>query len=577
MKKLVISLAIVLTLCLSLFLVSCGDNRTGVDENETHTVTLPFNYSYDVPISDVATLLCGGSYFGRGFESIIIPDDIVAGDLIKITYKGEMYTQESYPGTHVLNGEIVSYSFTYADVFPVSKENLTEAMLEEYYSLQNNYVILDRTGKYTTLEEYTGDKVYLVEDLQRYASARSSVQELRLYVSCMLAFNPRDLEDGTPVKTVSDLRNEKVSFDLDYHEIGDLVEKEEIETDITKHYFGYIGKNENGNDYIIYAPNVYSYYVSVKCTDDFGNVESVIRKIENDYFNRSYTGSNDEMHIDVVELFDDEILIVFPDFDSYALCQDELLNNLSALDTVLKINVSYLNAQNGSYFVENPYEYINLGYYYRLNEKNRFFSTYEEFCEAFANGLPSAEKLDVITAETFESNYVFMIVSTYSGGTYGFDISDARIVGNRVFFTTNKYIRSGLHDMWAATDYCIVLVPKEELGKLPNDISSVIDMQVGVYFDSPDVIGGSILDRFKVSESEAKDIAIEHFYLNYYKDLGEIVSCMEELTDGDNKDDYWYILIRVYVKEDEIVTKGGGFIYTIDKINGDVINVTVEE
>lgn len=472
-----------LLVALSLFLVSCQDNRTCVDENETHTVTLPFNYSYDVPVSNVATLLCGSSYFGRGFESIIIPDDIVAGDLIKITYKGEMYTQESYPGTHVLNGEIVSYSFTYANVFPVSKENLTEAMLEEY-SLQNNYVILDRTGKYTTLEEYTGDKVYLVEDLQRYASARRSVEELPFYVSCMLAFNPRDLEDGTPVKTVSDLRNEKVSFDLDYHEIGEMLEKEEINVDSTKHYFGYVGTNESGNEYIIYAPNVYSYYVSIKCTDDFSGVESVIRKIEFDYFDRGHTGSNDEMHIDTVQLFDNEILVVFPDFDSYALCQDELLNKLSELDSVSKIKVSYLNIQDGSDVVENPYEYINLGYYYKLKEENRLFSTYEEFCEAFADGLSSAEKLDVITAETFENNYVFMIISTYSGGTYGFDISDARLDGNRVFFTTNKYIKSGIHDAWLAIDYCIVLVPKEELGELPNDISSVIDMQVGVYIDS---------------------------------------------------------------------------------------------
>ena len=290
-------------------------------------------------------------------------------------------------------------------------------------------------------------------------------------------------QSETNKKTVCELRNEKVTFYLNYHEIGEELEKEEIEADITKHHFGYIDRNENGNEYIMYAPNVYSYYVSIKCTDDLSDVESVIRKIEFDYFDRSHTGSNDEMHIDTVQLFDNEILVVFPDFDSYALCQEELLNKLSELDSVLKIKVSYLNIQDGSEVVENPYEYINLGNYYKLKEENRLFSTYEEFCEAFENGLPAAEKLDVITAETFESYYVFMIISTYSGDTYGFDISDARLNGNRVFFTTNKYIKSGIHDMWAATDYCIVLVPKEELGKLPNDISSVIDMQVGIYID----------------------------------------------------------------------------------------------
>lgn len=380
--------------------------------------------------------------------------------------------------------------------------------------------------------------------------------------------NPDALEDEIPTKTVSELRNEKVSFDLDYHEIGDMLEKEETGADSTKHQFGYIGTNESGNKYIIYAPNVYSYYVSIKCTDDFSGVESVIRKIEFDYFDRSHIGGNDETHIDTVELFDNEILITFPDFDSYALCQEELLNKLSALDSVLKINVSYINAQDGTKQVNNPYEYINLGYYYKLKEENHLFRTYEEFSQAFAD--ISTDALDEITAQTFESYYVFMVICTYSGDTHGFDISDAKVDGNRVFFTTNQYVKSGLHDMWLATDYCIVLVPKKELGELPNEISSVIDMQIAVYVDR--------YEPTTIDMGDAISIAFSHFYANCISTPETDITYIAEAIDGDCFDDYWYIWIhQVYIGNEDVgLWDGEDFIYTIDKSNGGIIKITSE-
>lgn len=550
------------------------------DKVEGNVSKLQFNYDYGFHIENKLTLLVDSSHLGRGFESIEIPDDIVAGDIINIVHTGSIVTLESYPGKSYLeNGEVISYSFSYSDVIHLEGEEfeLTMPNIELVYDFSNPYVILDRNGKFVALDEYEGDELYLVYNQEKYDEIKDELENntsegypsVRRPIASMFAYNPRDLQDGKPVKTVAELRNEKVTIDLDYHEMGDMLEKEETEADITKHQFGYIGTNESGNKYVIYAPNVYSYYVSIKCTDDFSDVVDVIRKIEYDYFNRAHTGSNDEMHIDTVELFDSEILITFPDFDSYALCQEELLNKLSELDSVLKIKVSYLNIQDGSDAVENPYEYINLGYYYKLEEENRLFSTYEEFCEAFENGLPSAEKLDVITEETFESYYVFMIISTYSGGTYGFDISDAKVDGNRVFFTTNKYIKSGIHDMWQATDYCIVLVPKQELGELPNDISSVIDMQVGVYIDgnvkTPIDIGDAIL------------IAQNHFFATYDTTLPEGFIYTAKWIDGEN-DDYWYILIyQKDINNPENLIDGGCFTYIINKSTGEIVDIEAGE
>lgn len=660
MKKIVVSLALVLILCFSLFLISCGDTHTGctheydntncdtkcnlcgkpyhnghelvtpsiegcqvpsyctrcdyqtceeliiehlfVDENGnslekcarcnalnpnapeqkpepdgTRTTYFQYTYDYGWHILGKLTLLCKGGYFGNSFGTIERPEDIVAGDIIKLVHTGEIWTQESYPSRHGLSndGHLISYSFEYAHVIHLTGEAFSIEKIKGCYDYKDAYVILDRTGKYVSLDEYTGTEIYLVTDQQRYAKIfenidpeMEAVPDVNYPIASMFAYDPRDLEDGAPVKTVAELRNEKVSFELDYHEIGEL-EKEETEADSTKHQFGYLGTNESGNKYIIYAPNIYSYYVSIKCTDDFSGVESVIRKIEYDYFDRSHIGGNDETHIDTLELFDNEILITFPDFDSYALCQEELLNKLSALDSVLKISVSYINAQDGTKQVNNPYEYINLGYYWKLEEQNRIFRTYEEFSQAFAD--ISTAALDEITAQTFESYYVFMVICTYSGDTHGFDISDAKVDGNRVFFTTNKYVKSGLHDMWLATDYCIVLVPKEELGELPNEISSVIDMQIAVYVDRYEP---AIIDM-----GDAISIAFSHFYSNYNFTPVANHTYIAEAIDGDCFDDYWYIWIHpVYIgnEGDGPLWDGECITYTIDKSNGGIIKITSE-
>ena len=485
MKKIVISLALVLILCFSLFLISCGDTHTGC----TH--------EYDNTNCDTKCNLCGKPY-----------------------HNGHELVTPSIEGC-----QVPSYC-TRCDY-----QTCEELIIE--------HLFVDENG----------------DALEKCARCN--------------ALNPDALEDEIPTKTVAELRNEKVLFDLDYHEIGDMLEKEETEADSTKHQFGYLGTNESGNKYIIYAPNIYSYYVSIKCTDDFSGVESVIRKIEYDYFDRSHIGGNDETHIDTVELFDNEILITFPDFDSYALCQEELLNKLSALDSVLKINVSYINAQDGTKQVNNPYEYINLGYYWKLEEQNRIFRTYEEFSQAFAD--ISTDALDEITAQTFESYYVFMVICTYSGDTHGFDISDAKVDGNRVFFTTNKYVKSGLHDMWLATDYCIVLVPKEELGELPNEISSVIDMQIAVYVDR--------YEPTTIDMGDAISIAFSHFYANCISTPETDYTYIAEAIDGDCFDDYWYIWIHpVYIgnEGDGPLWDGEDFIYTIDKSNGGIIKITSE-
>ena len=181
--------------------LNCGkQNDQYTQPVKTNTVTWKFNYTYwqvlellgDEPHAE---LLVDYGYLRGGFESIAIPSNIVAGDTITINYTGYYTILETYPSVIGLqDGEVISYSFSYAKVIPVSVERIAEGILD--YDAPNNYVILDRSGRYTTLDKFKGDTVYFVEDQSIQTTENSP-----LYVACMLAYDPRDLDDGIPVYT----------------------------------------------------------------------------------------------------------------------------------------------------------------------------------------------------------------------------------------------------------------------------------------------------------------------------------------------------------------------------------------
>ena len=181
---------------------STTDNTQTPDAPSTekiNTVTWQFDYAY-WDSSETLTgesntkLLVDGGILGGDFDGIVIPKDITAGDTITINYTGSYTILETYPSYISLNGEVISYSFSYTNVIPVFTENLTEEMLLEY-DAPNNYVILDRGGRFTTLDKYEGQLVYLMEDRREL---RQRTEDTPFYVACMLAYDPRDLEDGVP-------------------------------------------------------------------------------------------------------------------------------------------------------------------------------------------------------------------------------------------------------------------------------------------------------------------------------------------------------------------------------------------
>ena len=139
-----------------------------------------------------------------GAGNIEVPDDITAGDTISIVHTGSITTLETYPGqSYLRNGEVISYSFNYAEVIHLEGENYSVEAVKSNYSHRyyRPYVILDRSGRYISLDNYTGDELYLVVDEVRGKNSdmiEEDIPEGMIPVACMLAYNPRDLEDGIP-------------------------------------------------------------------------------------------------------------------------------------------------------------------------------------------------------------------------------------------------------------------------------------------------------------------------------------------------------------------------------------------
>ena len=364
-------------------------------------------------------------------------------------------------------------------------------------------------------------------------------------------------------EAATELRNKKVSIDLDEHYIGgDL--KIEDKTDETKFENGYICKNENGCLYIAYAPNIYSYTVLIKYTDNQNEVAGVIQGVLKKHF---YESKEAYTKIDTQILWDNQILITFPDFDSYFSCQEELLDSLSASSYVEKIHISYINSQNGTNKINAPYEiYSTLNSYYSMRyEGSILCKTYSEFTNACGSAYATDEGLKRITKSTFVNNYVFIVVNNHYREV---EISDARLVGNTVYFTNNEYADNGAHPDIAYFNACVIVVPREELGKLPEN-TCVKTVDAPIYIEGT----AELYDK-----GDALTIAFEHFYENYETSLPDGFVFTADVSEDAY---YWFISIypkyvgAMYYEEEafpDIINDGAD--YTVSKLNGSIVYVS---
>ena len=163
---------------------------------ETKTKNLQFTYVYDhSKLADtgekIAALLVEGGYLMGGFESVIIPKDVVAGDVITIKYTGEILTDTSHPGmTFITGGNLKTYSIKYSEVIHLTGEEIDAQRINSEYDLSSTNVIIDKVGRFVPLEEFEGEDLYLVLNQEKAASL-SEGDDQPTPIACMLAYNPR--------------------------------------------------------------------------------------------------------------------------------------------------------------------------------------------------------------------------------------------------------------------------------------------------------------------------------------------------------------------------------------------------
>ncbi len=170
-----------------LLLNSCIINKTNdIDKNNEKIKTTYFysNYIYDDIIKSYG-MLFNSNYLGNSLNAIIIPNDMIVGDILKIDYIGELIATESYPGTLHIAGELIGYEVIKSEIKEIKNNDIEK--LKEQYLIYNEYVIINSTLDFVSLSNYDGEVIYYTTyDLLNNEDYEKNI------VTCMYAYNPRN-------------------------------------------------------------------------------------------------------------------------------------------------------------------------------------------------------------------------------------------------------------------------------------------------------------------------------------------------------------------------------------------------
>ena len=171
-----------LLLPLTLSLYSCSSI-----EEITLEAKYVFNHAVDKDNNPIAVLLFDEAYLSSSLNIEYDSTSIIGGDRLNIKYKGELYYQETYPATLVLDGELVSYSIsnTYYTKLPSSS-------IREMHK-EINYVITDKEGHYTSIDSYEGEEVYATfsKDKEIPCKDGNNCEPQPFPINALYSFEPR--------------------------------------------------------------------------------------------------------------------------------------------------------------------------------------------------------------------------------------------------------------------------------------------------------------------------------------------------------------------------------------------------
>ncbi len=119
-------------------------------------------------------------YFVSGFEEMTyVKTPLIAGDCVEIEYTGDILIAESYPSQYYLKGDLINVKWHLTDYFVITKDEVESQMYSSFYQyidsifyLTTKWVILDEEMHYCSLEEYSGETLYLTRDMKEFLEHR---------------------------------------------------------------------------------------------------------------------------------------------------------------------------------------------------------------------------------------------------------------------------------------------------------------------------------------------------------------------------------------------------------------------
>ena len=266
----------------------------------------------------------------------------------------------------------------------------------------------------------------------------------------------------------------KITFDLGPH--LPLVEFD-YDYSSTSQDYGKIDFTKNGTPYIEYAPNCFNYFVLISCKDDTTDAFALIKEIIASAKYEIYIG------IDVFEPLENKALVVFPSFTVYSEIQKNLLEGLSALESVEKIKVGYIDTNDSNEKLKGYDFYTG---FQAIDYESKLITSHEEFVNLFDLTNEKNAQIKQVTEQTFENNYLLYVSNfTYCSGfinTEDVAIKDIILVENSLYFTSYEYY-TGAHDQIVAYHPILIVVPKAELGEITTDELKILFYDVEMFIN----------------------------------------------------------------------------------------------
>ena len=182
-------------------LSGCANHLPVDDDTLLLDATFVFEHLENEENEKLASLLFNGGYYSFPNE-IKIDKTLVAGDQLSIIFNGDysVICQEIYPSKCVVEGEVKSYTLIETRVRFIHIDDATikdiASEFKESYMLDNEYVILDQEGRYTTLDSYEGHDLWLSESKRKMTEMNTSPEGTQfepspIYIAGLYAYDPR--------------------------------------------------------------------------------------------------------------------------------------------------------------------------------------------------------------------------------------------------------------------------------------------------------------------------------------------------------------------------------------------------